>query len=229
VTRPDDGGTTDQRRVAFEKTAARGTAPGWQARKINKCPVSEIVSLGLVATWAATSRFGRTTLPSRRITRPSALASFDVSRIMSLVRVRDQRFGRCGETKRTGISAVLALPAPASRSLVLPMQVMGLDRRRHAGNVADPMRTAKSDETRFVPNRTNRASNVKSIENRPSRRWDRREPPARPRTDNKGSGVSSICRNRQVDRQIDEKPKDLLRTYILHSDYASEGCDVGSP
>ena len=69
-------------------------------------------------------------LLSLRITTASTLTSFDVSRIMSLVRVRDQRFDRCGETKRTGISPMPALPAPASHSLALPLHVTDLDLRR---------------------------------------------------------------------------------------------------
>jgi hypothetical protein len=76
----------------------------------------------------------------------------------------------CSETKHAEISPMLALPARAIPHVLIPPLVNAPTNRADAGNVADPLRTATSDETRFIPNRTNRAAIVKSIENRPSGR-----------------------------------------------------------
>jgi hypothetical protein len=65
-----------------------------------------------------------------------------------------------------------------------PPQVSPSPSRRNARNVADPLRTANSDEARFVLNGTHETASVTSPENRPAQRaagWSR-HPPVRPRT-----------------------------------------------
>ena len=49
--------------------------------------------------------------------------------------------------------------------LVIPPHVSGPTNRAHAGNVADPLRTANSDGTTFILNGVNQPVTVESIEN----------------------------------------------------------------
>jgi hypothetical protein len=113
--------------------------------------------------WGVTTGLRRSDGPCLIWTCQCCHTRFSVSTIMSQAHALDLRLDIRLETTAPGFSPMVAPSTNTHPRLSPSPQASALSGRRHARNIADPLRIAKHDETRLVLNGTNGTASARSV------------------------------------------------------------------